>query len=161
VWRLSLAGGDTLEAEVLVPACGQLSRPARPPIAGLDRFSGPVFHSAEWDHDVDLTGKRVAVIGTGASAIQFVPATAGRVSALTVFQRSAPYLIPKPDRTYGARHRAFLRAGPSHPSSHKSTYAELSAGSRTRLGNGRAATPRPRGRVRERRTGPATATGER
>jgi cation diffusion facilitator CzcD-associated flavoprotein CzcO/acetyl esterase/lipase len=105
VWRLSLAGGDTLEAEVLVPACGQLSRPARPAIPGLDRFSGPVFHSAEWDHDVDLTGKRVAVIGTGASAIQFVPAIADRVAALTVFQRSAPHVIPKPDRGYTGRLR--------------------------------------------------------
>lgn len=103
VWRLSLAGGDSLEADVLVPACGQLSRPVRPTIPGLDRFPGPVFHSAEWDHDVDLSGKRVAVIGTGASAIQFVPAIADQVAALTVFQRSAPHVIPKPDRTYGGR----------------------------------------------------------
>jgi cation diffusion facilitator CzcD-associated flavoprotein CzcO/acetyl esterase/lipase len=105
VWRLSLAGGDSLECDVLVPACGQLSRPARPAIRGLDRFSGPVFHSAEWNHDVDLTGKRVAVIGTGASAIQFVPAIADQVAALTVFQRSAPHVIPKPDRGYGRRLR--------------------------------------------------------
>jgi cation diffusion facilitator CzcD-associated flavoprotein CzcO len=105
VWRLSLAGGDALEADVLVPACGQLSRPARPAIAGLDRFPGPVFHSAEWDHGVDLAGKRVAVIGTGASAIQFVPAIADLVAGLTVFQRSAPHVIPKPDRGYGRRLR--------------------------------------------------------
>jgi cation diffusion facilitator CzcD-associated flavoprotein CzcO/acetyl esterase/lipase len=103
VWRLSLGGGDWMEADVLVPACGQLSRPARPAIPGLDRFPGPVFHSAEWDHRVDLTGKRVAVVGTGASAIQFVPAIADRVVALTVFQRSAPHVIPKPDRAYGPR----------------------------------------------------------
>jgi cation diffusion facilitator CzcD-associated flavoprotein CzcO/acetyl esterase/lipase len=113
VWRLSLNGGEVLEAEVLVPACGQLTRPSTPAIPGLDRFAGPAFHSAEWDHGVDLTGRRVAVIGTGASAIQFVPAIADRVAALTVFQRSAPYLIPKPDRPYGARHRAFLRAVPA------------------------------------------------
>jgi cation diffusion facilitator CzcD-associated flavoprotein CzcO/acetyl esterase/lipase len=106
VWRLSLAGGDTLEADVLVPACGQLSRPVRPVIPGLERFPGPVFHSAEWDHDVDLTGRRVAVIGTGASAIQFVPAIADRVAALTLFQRSAPHVIPKPDRVYDGRRRA-------------------------------------------------------
>jgi cation diffusion facilitator CzcD-associated flavoprotein CzcO/acetyl esterase/lipase len=103
VWRLSLAGGDSLDAEVLVPACGQLSRPVRPAIPGLDRFPGPVFHSAEWDHGVDLDGKRVAVIGTGASAAQFVPAIADRVAALTVFQRSAPHVIPKPDREYRGR----------------------------------------------------------
>jgi cation diffusion facilitator CzcD-associated flavoprotein CzcO/acetyl esterase/lipase len=106
VWRLALTGGDTLEADVLVPACGQLSRPVRPAIAGLERFPGPVFHSAEWDHDVDLAGRRVAVIGTGASAIQFVPAIADRVAALTVFQRSAPHVIPKPDRGYDGRRRA-------------------------------------------------------
>jgi cation diffusion facilitator CzcD-associated flavoprotein CzcO/acetyl esterase/lipase len=113
VWRLSLGGGDWLEADVLVPACGQLSRPARPVIPGLDRFPGPVFHSAEWDHGVDLTGKRVAVVGTGASAIQFVPAIVDRVAALTVFQRSAPHVIPKPDRAYGSRrpgNRAAARA---------------------------------------------------
>ncbi|WP_345607971.1 flavin-containing monooxygenase [Pseudonocardia adelaidensis] len=102
VWRLAPAGDDPIEADVLVPACGQLSRPARPAIPGLDRFAGSVFHSAEWDHGVELDGKRVAVIGTGASAIQFVPAIVDRVAALTVFQRSAPHVIPKPDRAYGA-----------------------------------------------------------
>ncbi|MHA6617586.1 alpha/beta hydrolase fold domain-containing protein [Pseudonocardia sp. DLS-67] len=113
VWRLSLAGADAIEADVLVPACGQLSRPVRPAIPGLDRFAGPVFHSAEWDHGVDLAGKRVAVVGTGASAIQFVPAIVDRVAALTVFQRSAPHVIPKPDRAYAARppgNRAAARA---------------------------------------------------
>jgi cation diffusion facilitator CzcD-associated flavoprotein CzcO/acetyl esterase/lipase len=105
VWQLSLAGGEALEADVLVPACGQLSRPVRPAVAGLDRFPGPVFHSAEWDHDIDLTGRRVAVVGTGASAIQFVPAITDRVSTLTLFQRSAPHVVPKPDRTYRGRHR--------------------------------------------------------
>ncbi|MCX6466051.1 MAG: NAD(P)/FAD-dependent oxidoreductase [Pseudonocardiales bacterium] len=109
LWRLDLASGESLEADVLVPACGQLSRPARPRIPGLETFAGPAFHSAEWDHDVDLTGKRVAVIGTGASAIQFVPAIVDRVGAMTVFQRSAPYLIPRPDGPY---RRALLRALP-------------------------------------------------
>ena len=113
VWHLDLADGGSVETEVFVPACGQLSRPATPRITGLDRFAGPMFHSARWDHDVDLTGKRVAVIGTGASAIQFVPAIVDRVSALTVFQRSAPYLIPKPDRRYSAAHHAFFRAVPA------------------------------------------------
>ncbi|MBW0088282.1 alpha/beta hydrolase fold domain-containing protein [Pseudonocardia sp. KRD-184] len=112
-WRLDLSDGETLEADVLVPACGQLSRPAAPRIPGLDAFTGPVFHSAEWDHDVDLTGRRVAVVGTGASAIQFVPAIVDRVASLTVFQRSAPYLIPKPDRAYSTTHHAFFRAVPA------------------------------------------------
>jgi cation diffusion facilitator CzcD-associated flavoprotein CzcO len=113
VWRLDLADGGSLETDVLVPACGQLSRPATPRIPGLGPFDGPVFHSAQWRHDVDLTGKRVAVVGTGASAIQFVPAIVDRVAAMTVFQRSAPYLIPKPDRRYGALTRTLLRAAPA------------------------------------------------
>ncbi|WP_214367151.1 alpha/beta hydrolase fold domain-containing protein [Pseudonocardia sp. H11422] len=112
-WQLSTADGDVLEADVLVSACGQLSRPAVPALPGLDRFAGPVFHSARWDHDVDLTGKRVAVIGTGASAVQFVPAIADRVGAVTVFQRSAAYLIPKPDRRYRAWHHALFRRVPA------------------------------------------------
>lgn len=110
-WRVETSAGDAFEADVLVPAVGQLSRPAFPNIPGLDTFAGPSFHSAQWRHDVDLTGKRVAVLGTGASAIQFVPRirqTAGRV---TVFQRSAPYIIPKPDRAYTrAHHAAFAKA---------------------------------------------------
>ncbi|MBC7375108.1 MAG: NAD(P)/FAD-dependent oxidoreductase, partial [Frankiales bacterium] len=93
-------------------ACGQLSRPRRPDLPGLDDFAGHSFHSATWDHDHDLTGRRVAVIGTGASAIQFVPEIAKQVAALTVFQRSAPYVIRKPDRAYGAVTRALLARAP-------------------------------------------------
>ena len=88
------------EAQSLVSATGQLSRPFRPQLAGIESFSGPAFHSAEWRHDYDLTGKRVAVIGTGASAIQFIPAIAPHVEKLTVFQRSAAYVLPKSDKTY-------------------------------------------------------------
>ena len=85
---------------MLVSACGQLSRPALSRIEGAERFEGPIFHTARWDHEVDLDGKRVAVIGTGASTIQVVPAIAGRVGQLDVYQRSAPYVIPKKDRPY-------------------------------------------------------------
>jgi cation diffusion facilitator CzcD-associated flavoprotein CzcO/acetyl esterase/lipase len=113
VWRLSLTGGETLEAEILVPACGQHSGPVIPAIPGLERFAGAAFHSAEWAHDVDLTGRRVAVVGTGASAAQIVPAIVDRVAALTVFQRSAPYVLPKPDRPYDTRHQALLRTVPA------------------------------------------------
>ncbi|WP_181784118.1 flavin-containing monooxygenase [Pseudonocardia pini] len=102
VWRLRTTTGE-VEAEALVSACGQLSRPAVPDLPGLDRFTGPVFHSARWDHGVDLRGRRVAVVGSGASAIQFVPAIAPDAAQVTVFQRSAPYVIPKPDRPYGRR----------------------------------------------------------
>jgi cation diffusion facilitator CzcD-associated flavoprotein CzcO len=110
VWRLTLAGGAEHEADVLVSATGQLSRPSTPAIVGLDRFEGTMFHSARWDHDHDLTGERVAVLGTGASAIQFVPAIAPRTASLTVFQRSAPYVLAKPDRAYRDRaKKAFAR----------------------------------------------------
>ena len=109
-WRLALSDGTTHEADVLVAACGQLSRPQRPALPGLDDFAGTTFHSAEWDHGHDLAGRRVAVLGTGASAIQFVPEIARRAGRLTVFQRSAPYVIPKPDRAYGtATQRALER----------------------------------------------------
>ncbi|WP_408899494.1 flavin-containing monooxygenase [Nocardioides sp. R1-1] len=102
-WTVELRDGARLTADVLVSAVGQLSRPAIPDLPGLERFDGPVFHSAAWDHDVALEGRRVAVVGTGASAIQFVPAIVDRVAAMTVFQRSAPYVVPKPDGTYSAR----------------------------------------------------------
>jgi cation diffusion facilitator CzcD-associated flavoprotein CzcO len=93
-------GSAVFEAQALVSATGQLSRPFRPHLPGIENFSGPAFHSAEWRHDYDLTAKRVAVIGTGASAIQFIPAIAPRVEKLSVFQRSAAYVLPKPDKTY-------------------------------------------------------------
>ena len=102
-WRLTLPGGEEHEADVLITATGQLSRPSTPDIPGLDRFQGALFHSARWNHDHDLTGERVAVVGTGASAIQFVPAIAPCTASLAVFQRSAPYVLGKPDRAYRAR----------------------------------------------------------
>lgn len=111
-WQVTLTDGETLHADVLVSAVGQLSRPAVPAISGLDDFAGPSFHSAEWEHDVDLRGRRIGVIGTGASAIQFVPAIVDDVAALTVFQRSAPYVVPKPDRTYAAWQGRFFNRAP-------------------------------------------------
>jgi cation diffusion facilitator CzcD-associated flavoprotein CzcO len=109
-WRITLAGGEEHEVDVLITATGQLSRPSRPDVPGLDRFEGTLFHSAQWNHDHDLAGEKVAVLGTGASAIQFVPAIAPRTASLAVFQRSAPYVLPKPDRAYRERaKRAFAR----------------------------------------------------
>ena len=99
-WRLELSDDTVHEADAVIAACGQLSRPARPAVPGLEDFRGAMFHSAEWDHDHDLTGERVAVLGTGASAIQFVPRIAERTASLTVFQRSAPYVLPKRDQPY-------------------------------------------------------------
>ncbi|QTD46277.1 flavin-containing monooxygenase [Ottowia testudinis] len=105
LWRVRLAGGDTLCARQLITAVGQLSRPALPAIEGLERFQGPAFHSSQWDHGVDLAGKQVAVIGTGASAIQFVPAIVDQVGRLNLFQRSAAYVLPRTDRAYSDAER--------------------------------------------------------
>jgi cation diffusion facilitator CzcD-associated flavoprotein CzcO len=118
-WRLTLSTGEVAEADVLVTACGQLSRPARPDVPGLDRFAGHWFHSAEWDHEAPLGGRRVAVIGTGASAIQFVPAIAEEVGQLTVFQRSAPYVIAKRDREYRSWERWLFRHVPPIQLAHR------------------------------------------
>ncbi len=91
-------GNDTMiEADAVISAVGQLNRPLTPDIDGIESFAGRTFHSAQWDHEVDLAGSRVAVIGTGASAVQFIPEIAPTVGELTVFQRTPPWLIPTPD----------------------------------------------------------------
>lgn len=100
VWRVRTKGGDEFEAEVLVSGVGQLHRPYTPNIPGLSSFGGPQFHSARWDHGVDLAGKRVGVIGNAASAIQFVPEIARDVRHLKIFQRSANWMLPRRDREY-------------------------------------------------------------
>lgn len=100
-WRLELLGPDgderTLEADAVVSAVGQLNRPNMPDIPGVEQFAGPSFHSARWDHDVDLAGKKVVVIGTGASAAQFIPLVAEDAEHLTVFQRTPAWFLPTPD----------------------------------------------------------------
>src|SRR4051794_12488569 len=96
-WVVATAGGDTFTADVFVPAVGQLSRPQLPNIPGRSTFRGPAFHSAEWDHGVDLAGRRVAAVGTGASAIQIVPAIQPRGGHLTGFPRAAPRIVPTPE----------------------------------------------------------------
>jgi cation diffusion facilitator CzcD-associated flavoprotein CzcO len=111
-WTLTTSDGAEHGFDVLVTACGQLTNPAIPGIPGREDFAGHSFHSAEWDHEHDLAGRRVAVIGTGASAIQFVPAIAPEVEQLTVYQRSAPWIIPRPDRAYGDWERRLFRAFP-------------------------------------------------
>lgn len=100
-WRVRVrtrdGAEDTLEVEALISAVGQLNRPSLPDIPGRDRFAGPAFHSARWDHTVELAGKRVAVIGTGASAAQLIPAVAEQARDLVVFQRTANWLVPTPN----------------------------------------------------------------
>jgi cation diffusion facilitator CzcD-associated flavoprotein CzcO len=107
-WRLETSHG-VFTADFLVAAVGALSEPSIPSLPGLSTFTGKVFHSARWDHEHDLTGKRVAVIGTGASAIQFVPAIQPKVSALTIFQRTPPWIVARGDRALGELERSVLR----------------------------------------------------
>ena len=95
---LELPAFNTLTARVLISGMGGLSTPAYPNLPGLDAFEGKRFHSQDWDHQYDLKGKRVAVIGTGASAIQFVPELAKEVARLDLYQRTPPWIMPKPDR---------------------------------------------------------------
>ncbi len=97
VWRVKTADGSTITAQALVSGMGGLHKPQFPDLPGLDKFKGPAFHSALWDHSVDLTGKTVAVIGTGASAIQFVPQIQPKVKALHLYQRTPPWIVPKQD----------------------------------------------------------------
>ena len=110
-WSVETDRGE-LSARVLVSAAGALSDPKNPEIEGLERFRGATFHSAQWDHDYDLEGKRVAVIGTGASAIQFVPAIAPDVAQMHVFQRTAPWIMPHTDRPISLRERRLYRRFP-------------------------------------------------
>ncbi|MBF6211678.1 NAD(P)/FAD-dependent oxidoreductase [Nocardia puris] len=109
-WTAHTADGRTRVADVLISAVGQLSRPAWPAIPGRDTFAGPSFHSAEWDHEVELAGKRVACIGTGASAVQFIPEIQPKVGRLTVFQRTPAWVIPKFDTDYSPiQHKLFAK----------------------------------------------------
>ena len=108
LWRLRTSRGD-LTAQVLVSGCGGLVEPALPVVPGVESFEGPAFHSARWDHDVDLAGKRVAVVGTGASAIQFVPYLQKHAAHVTVFQRTPPWIVPRRDREFSAREKALYK----------------------------------------------------
>jgi cation diffusion facilitator CzcD-associated flavoprotein CzcO len=100
-WRVRTADGDEIVADVLIPAVGQLSNPVVPALKGAGRFEGPAVHTARWPEGLTVDGLNVGVIGTGASAIQLVPAIAGRAGRVTVFQRTPPWTLPKPDRRYG------------------------------------------------------------
>jgi cation diffusion facilitator CzcD-associated flavoprotein CzcO len=109
-WRLRLGDGEVVEARSVISATGFLSRPAVPDLPGLERFGGAVFHSARWRRDHDLTGERVGVVGTGASAVQIVPEVARVAGHVTVFQRTAPWVLPRDDRPSPAwRRRLYAR----------------------------------------------------
>jgi cyclohexanone monooxygenase len=98
-WHVTTNRGEIV-ARTLISGSGGLSVPKMPEIDGIETFQGEIFHSARWNHDVDLTGKRVAVIGTGASSIQIVPAIQPEVAHLDLYQRTAPYVLPRNDRRY-------------------------------------------------------------
>lgn len=108
-WTVVTTGGERATYDFVVAACGQLNRPLYPRIEGLDAFAGAAWHSARWDHGYDLRGKRVAVIGTGASTIQFLPPVAAHAARATVFQRTPPWILPKSDRAYGTLEQALFR----------------------------------------------------
>ena len=112
VWVITLTNDETIFARVLITATGQLNQPAYPKMPGIDAFKGAHFHSARWDHSVDLKGKTVAVIGTGASAIQFVPEVAQVAGKVMLFQRSAAHVLAKPDRAYTEREHRMLKRFP-------------------------------------------------
>lgn len=111
-WTLTDRAGNQTTARVVVGAIGPLNRPSLPTLPGLDTFTGKAFHSSGWDTTYDLTGKQVAVIGTGASAIQIVPQIAPIVKQLTVFQRTAPYVTPRSDRAVSPAEQRLFRQLP-------------------------------------------------
>lgn len=108
-WQVETVRG-TVSAQFLVAGTGPLCEPKYPELPGLEKFKGKTFHSARWDHDHDLAGERVAVIGTGASAIQFVPKIQPQVEQLTLFQRTPPWVLPRPDHAISpVTRRVFAR----------------------------------------------------
>ncbi|MFE9365597.1 flavin-containing monooxygenase [Streptomyces sp. NPDC006978] len=111
-WVIEAANGSTVTADAVVSATGPLSDPKLPDIPGLAEFPGKVFHSAQWDHDYDLSGKRVAVVGTGASAIQIVPEIQPKAGRLTLFQRTPPWVMPRMDRAISGAEKWLHRTLP-------------------------------------------------
>jgi cation diffusion facilitator CzcD-associated flavoprotein CzcO len=112
VWKLTTRAGKTYEANAIVTALGQLNRPQLPDIEGRESFSGPSFHSARWDHTVSLKGKRVAIVGSAASAVQIIPEIAKEVKQLTVFQRTPNWVIPRLDRPITDEEKALMMTAP-------------------------------------------------
>jgi cation diffusion facilitator CzcD-associated flavoprotein CzcO len=111
-WHIETARGEKTVADVLISACGVLRQPNYPQIEGLDSFAGATFHTARWDHSVDLTGKRVGILGTGSSGVQIVPEIVDQVAKLSVFQRTPQWIVPLPDHGYSDRKKARMRLFP-------------------------------------------------
>ena len=121
VWNVSCKGGSTITARVVVSAMGALSNPSIPKIEGSESFKGEILHTARWRKDVNLKGKKIAVVGGGASAIQLVPAIAPDVKELTVFQRTPSWIIPKPDYDIAEWEKTIYRALPFVQSMRRNT----------------------------------------
>jgi cation diffusion facilitator CzcD-associated flavoprotein CzcO len=113
VWRAVVGNGSVIEARVLISGMGALHVPRFPDIKGMECFRGPAFHSAEWDASASVAGRRVAVIGTGASAAQIVPAIASEVDRLYVFQRTPAWILPRLDHPISSRSRRWYRRIPA------------------------------------------------
>jgi cation diffusion facilitator CzcD-associated flavoprotein CzcO len=120
-WQVKLSDGTKPRARFVITAVGPLSNPAIPEISGKETFKGPIFHSAKWDHSADLKGKKIAVIGTGASSIQFVPRIAEHAEKVELFQRSAPWILPKPDRKIYALEKALYKYIPGWRLAHRAS----------------------------------------
>ncbi|WP_420584941.1 flavin-containing monooxygenase [Ruegeria sp.] len=114
-WQVETEGGQRWSARFLVSAIGALHLPSIPDIPGAESFPGPKFHSAQWDHEADLANKSIAVVGTGASAVQFVPEIAKSAANVTIFQRTAPYVLPRPDGPIAPWVRDLYRRVPALP----------------------------------------------
>ena len=112
IWHTQTKDGNTILSRIAIGATGPLNIIKYPEIPGVGSFKGPAFHTARWDHSVDLTGKRVGIIGTGASAIQVIPTIADQVSELTVFQRTPPWVIHRPDRDIGPKEQKLYKTLP-------------------------------------------------
>jgi cation diffusion facilitator CzcD-associated flavoprotein CzcO len=124
-WHLEMTNGDRDVVDVVIAATGVLHHPKYPDIAGLDSFDGAMFHSARWDHDAVIDGARVGVIGTGSTAVQIVSAIVDRVDALTMFQRTAQWIMPQENPAYTDEERAEFRGDPARLADVHNTLSEM------------------------------------
>lgn len=125
LWEVETTDGRRYRARFVINASGPLSTPVIPPFKGRERFAGPSFHTNDWDHSVDYRGKRVAVVGSGASAAQVIPAIAGEVAELHVFQRTPHWVLPRPDHVFSPLERALLSKPIAYKALRAAIYASL------------------------------------
>src|SRR5262249_42614863 len=124
-WQLEMASGDRDTVDIVIAATGVLHHPKYPDIAGLDSFGGAMFHSSRWDHDVVIDGARVGIIGTGSTAVQIVSAIVDRVDALTMFQRTAQWIMPQENPAYSEEERTGFRDDPARLADVHNTLSEM------------------------------------